>query len=345
MITKSNTSVCAFTQRICSINVLNLSKDFKTPAGDNFGAHSFVIDVKNTATLYLGTSAQGIFKTADCGATWVHVNTGRNGDKLDSGRQWTFLVDPIDPDVLYTNSGYSQNNVWRSMNGGVDWDPLVPEDYLKVMQFGGFVHLIAMDPTNHQHLIVSPHFACEVGAFNGLPKTSSCILETTDAGVTWKILEGTPGGVEGGGPWMDDSNTWYWSRSSEGLWRTANAGLSWEHVYAGGYASIGDVKLSNGKRYCGGVFSMLESSDGGASWTTIPNSPGAQFVAGDGDRLFSARDIYFNTASVNDPSTWTSLPSLPVPKETNTWDIKYDPDHHILYSVDNTAGFWRMVIE
>src|SRR6187402_3448933 len=70
---------------------VSLEADFKTPAGDNFGDHSFVIDPKDAAHVYLGTSAQGIYESKDCGATWKKINTGRNGDKLDSGRQWTFV--------------------------------------------------------------------------------------------------------------------------------------------------------------------------------------------------------------------------------------------------------------
>ncbi len=48
---------------------LNLMGSFKTPAGDNFGAHAFVVNPQDNATVYLGSSAQGIFKTTDCGST------------------------------------------------------------------------------------------------------------------------------------------------------------------------------------------------------------------------------------------------------------------------------------
>ena len=324
---------------------LNLSPTLQTPAGENYGAHSFAINPKNTATVYVGSSAQGIFKTTDCGANWVHINTGRNGAKLDGGRQWVFVIDPVNPEVIYTNSGYSQDNAWKSTNGGVDWDPLVSDEYVKALQFHGFVHWIAIDPTNHDHLIVTPHFACEVGSVNGLPKTPNCLLETKDAGATWKILEGSPTGAENGGPYMTDANTWYYSASADGLWRTGDAGVTWSHVYKGGYAGIGDLKLSNGKLYSGGVFNVISSSDNGLTWTAIPGSPGAQFVAGDADTVFTARGVDYYTASVNDMTKWDHLPSPPISKDTNAWDLKYDADHHILYSVDNKAGFWRIVIK
>src|SRR5258706_12068492 len=39
----------------------------------------FVIDPNDGATIYLGSCEQGIWKSIDCGASWVHINTGRNG--------------------------------------------------------------------------------------------------------------------------------------------------------------------------------------------------------------------------------------------------------------------------
>ena len=309
-----------------------------------FGVHSFAIDPQDTRTVYLGTSAQGLYKTTDCGATWAHINTGTNGAVLDAGRQWLLVIDPVDPQVLYTNAGYGANslNAWKSINGGVDWQPFISAEYVKALQFGGFVHKVMIDPTQHQHLIVTPHFACEVGTVNGLPKTPNCLLETTDAGATWKILEGTPPGDEGDGQWMADAKTWFWG-SSKGLWRTTNAGGSWDHVYTGGWATNGEISPGNGKLYTGGVFNVLQSSDG-QSWSTIANSPGAEWVTGDAATLFVARNGSYHSAKVSDPTTWSELTSPPFanPNNTSCWGLGFDADHRVLYSLNSTAGFWRM---
>ena len=69
---------------------------------------AFVENPRDPTMLYVGSCNQGIWKTTDCGADWVHINTGKNGGALDSGRQWTFVIDPVDPNVLYTNSGYKR---------------------------------------------------------------------------------------------------------------------------------------------------------------------------------------------------------------------------------------------
>ena len=326
---------------------VSLDFAFKTPAGDNFGDHSFVIDPQNRAHIYLGTSAQGIYESTDCGATWKKINTGRNGDKIDQGRQWTFVIDPVDPKILYTNAGYGNNNAWKSTNGGVDWDTFIDPAYAKALQFGGFVHSITMDPTDHQHLIVTPHFECEVGQGpSGLPHDKGCLLETTDAGTTWKIREGTPGSGEGAGQWMVDAKLWYWAEGFPGLWRTENGGETWEHVYTGGYATNGGFHLQGQAYYTGGVFNLLSSSDGKA-WSAIPDSPGIDWLAGDATDLFGARGAYFARTSATNPKTWTELPKPPFPKPDNLqgWGIKWDPDHRLLYSIHSVNGFWRMVVQ
>ena len=326
---------------------VSLDADFKTPAGDNFGDHSFVIDPQDSAHVYLGTSAQGIYESNDCGATWKKINTGRNGDKLDSGRQWTFVIDPDDPQVLYTNAGYGQNNAWKSTNGGVDWDELIDPAYAAALQFGGFVHMISMDPTDHQHLIVTPHFECEIGKGpGGLPLTKQCLLETTDAGATWTIKEGTPTSGEGGGEWMVDSKLWFWSEWFGGLWRTENAGATWEHVWDQGYASSSGFAAPGGDLFVGGVFGVLHSDDT-KTWSSLAGAPGVDVLSGDATILFGARGASYWSTTPDEPQKWTTLPSPPFadPNTTLDWGIKWDSDHRLLYSINSRAGFWRMAVE
>ncbi len=328
---------------------VSLDEKFDTPAGLNYGVHSFVINPLDSSMLYLGTSAQGIYQTTDCGATWKHVNTGKNGAMLDQGRQWTFVIDPLEPKNLYTNTGYSPKGsiAWKSTNGGVDWEEFISPDAIKALQFGSFVHLISIDPTNPKHLIVTPHFECEIGAGpGGLPKTKNCLLETMDAGATWKILEGTPGSGEGAGHWMADSKTWFWAAYFGGMYRTIDGGASWQHVYDGGYADPAGFSPGGGKWFTGGEFNLLSSADG-ATWKKLDPSPGASNVTGDGKIIFVSRGASYQSAPVADPTKWTKLaaPAFAKPDSARSWALKYDPDHHVLYSLNSTDGFWRMRTE
>jgi hypothetical protein len=203
-----------------------------------------------------------------------------------------------------------------------------------------------MDPTDHRHLIVTPHFECEVGKGpGGLPHTKGCLIETPDAGATWTIKEGTPTSGEGGGEWMVDSKLWFWSEWFGGLWRTEDAGGTWTQVWDKGYATAGGFHLPGGAYFTGGVFGVLESDDG-KTWTSLDGAPGVDFLAGDGTVLFGARGASYWSTSPSNAKTWTSLPSLPVADPNNTlgWGIKWDADHRLLYSLNSRAGFFRMVV-
>jgi hypothetical protein len=322
----------------------HLEPEFDTPAGRNFGMHSIVLDPQNAGTVYLGTSAQGIYRSTDCGANWIHVNTGTNGAVLDRGRQWTFVIDPVDPQVLYANAGYGTNDAWKSTNGGVDWQPLIRTGESRALQFGGFVAQIVMDPTDRRHLLVTPHFECEVGAVAGRPTRRGCVLETTDAGETWRILdsEGTPTGGEGGGLWMEDSRTWYWATYFGGLHRTTDGGQTWQHLFAQRYAQAGHYRAPSGTRYIAGVWHVLESADG-VTWSDLDRTPGADTLISDGRIMFVSRGGSYSFASTSDLNTWTELPrpAFPRPDDVPTWAIAYDSDHRVLYSINSTNGAWR----
>ena len=83
---------------------VSLNADASVGAPPNYGTAQLVVDPQNTATVYLGTSGQGIYKSTDCGATWAHINTGMNGAMLD---QVLLVRDQIDDE--------------RSLEGAADW--------------------------------------------------------------------------------------------------------------------------------------------------------------------------------------------------------------------------------
>ena len=119
-------------ERQCSGATVGKWEDISPPGVNHdpsktYGFEAFAIDSLDTATLYAGTDHLGLYKTTDCGSSWQHVNTGRNGAALDSGAQWTMAIDRRDPrGVVYTISGYSAMGVFKTTNGGVDWDQIRP---------------------------------------------------------------------------------------------------------------------------------------------------------------------------------------------------------------------------
>jgi hypothetical protein len=99
--------------------------------------------------------------------------------------------------------------------------------------------------------------------------------------------------------------------------------------------------------YTGAEFNLLGSEDDGATWKIVPNSPGVSNVTGDANLIFVSRGASYQSASLSDLSKWTKLSSPPFakPDEARSWRLVYDPDHHLLYSVNSIDGSWRMRTE
>jgi hypothetical protein len=305
----------------------------------NTGVNAFAFDPFNTATVYLGTCSQGIYKTTDCGATWVHINTGTNGPPLDGGRNWSLEVDPVDGSV-YVNSGYGgPGGVWKSTNGGVDWTNLLPPGSEFDIVAGNFVEFIAINPNNHLHMLVSAHNFCTGAAAGG----GTCFANTTDGGVTWKVTP-SPEDMyfEGLTQTIIDENTWL--VFTNGIYLTTDAGDTWTKTPIPATTTNGQIyQHSDGYYYLPASYGIVQSEDR-LTWTQIKSAPNSMSLAGDGTTMFTSYPLdtvpYYTTS--DDPTVWTAY-SAPEPAVTRaSWLMRYDLDHDLLYSSNESGGFWRV---
>jgi hypothetical protein len=315
-----------------------------------YGTNMFVMNPQDTSVVTLGTSKQGVWRTTDCGSSWTKMNTGTNGTSLDQGRQWSMVIDPVNPDTIYTVTGYGPNGVWKTTNGGVDWNEIVPQDVLSAFESGGFTHLVNIDPTDPLHLTVSPHFSC-LGEH-----APNCLIETTDGGATWAILDDSPPAGEGSGRAMLDYDTWLWSKGFDGLYRTSNRGESWTLVGGQeGYSRNSFRRAPDGTIYNPAAFDIKASTDDGMSWYKVENSPGTEVLTVSTKRIWASAGACvakadeprqpISYASVDDPTTWTELPG---PNPGLDWGgdhLEYDADHGLLYISACRSGFWRVRVD
>jgi hypothetical protein len=318
-----------------------------TPQALTKGPAAFAVDPLNAGTVYLGTGdscwdqhCDGVFKTTDCGSTWVKINTGRNGADLDKGDQWGFAIDPVDSQVLYATSGYGTNGLYKSTNGGVDWDIITPQGDGAPGWVGSQIQL---DPENHDHLLIRWHAPC--GKYED---QIGCFAESTDAGATWKEHYGTPSWQPEVTPYLLHGSTWI--ANFDGIELTTDAGVTWKKVStdgAGGH-SAGSLYRGQGGSYfvgvSGGVLRSAAGADG-ASWSVVPNSSAwVQGVTGNGTTIFAGTRSGFFSAPESDGLKWTAMPGSPT--HSDGCFAGYDVDHHILYaSCMLDGGFSRVVTE
>jgi hypothetical protein len=291
-----------------------------------------------------GSGSDGLFKSTDCGATWNKLDTGRNGARIDTGWIWYggLLVDPTNTQVMYAESGYGAEGLWKSTNGGVDWDNLFAPDsgVAQVVDYGVFAEDTAMDPGDPAHLVMTYHTNC-----SGL-YAPMCMGETMDGGATWRLFKGPPGLTgwqEGAGAVVMDRTTFLYAAPFDGLYYTHDGGGTWEKVADSGYFQM--YTRADGTMLLGSNSNVLTSKDGHV-WTPIPGTPKATNIIGDGVNLYATftndsggQPIW--SAPESDPTHWTQV-KTPTMSQGGDW-LSYDPDHHVLYVSAANAGLYRVV--
>lgn len=330
--------------------------DHITPAGadlSTFGLTAVTLVPNDPATVYVGTSNSGLFKSTDCGANFVKVNTGTLGTQLSAGSMHA-LIDPIQPNIIYSYSLYGQNGFFKSTDGGVNFQSILTPQIVAAAPYGGFVSGYDMDPQNHLHLLITWHQECAA------PYTKACYAETLDGGVTWTMRNGDASWAGGEGTFLAflDSDRWLFSSASNGLWLSKDRGATWAQVpmaqVAHGSGQL--VRMSDGSFFMAAANGILHSSDG-ETWNLIPNSGSLDMgLATDGTTLWASEAFPYNPnqrptpaqhywqASVANPTAWTRMSGAPSLSSGGTW-LSYDPDHHILYSANYWDGLWRVVVQ
>jgi hypothetical protein len=320
--------------------------------GDFFGMQAMVVDPINPSTVYIGRAMDGIYKSTDCGANWTKISTGRNAQNMASGRSWAMVIDPNNPQVIFTNQGYGASGVFKTTNGGVDWDQVLTSNVTSVAPYGGFVGGISMDPNDSRHLLVGWHADCPP------PHSKACFAETRDGGVSWAISDGDPSWV--GGEWTGyqilDAKIWIFYSESNGLWRSSDGGESWQRIPSAsvlhGHGQL--YRAKNGSFYFGTAHGIMHSADG-VSWAMLPSS--GNFImglVGDGTTLYASNAFPYNPPGAEQylpyvfgaerPSSRFTRLNSPMMRNGGT-ELHLDAMRHILYSTNLNAGLWRMVTQ
>jgi hypothetical protein len=322
----------------------------QSSCGGNEGVHRFALDPNNPGTVYLGTSNQGVWKTTNCGSTWVMINTGTNGITVGGGDHWTFLIDPVDSENLFVRSG---DSLYKSTDGGVGWSKIWSSGEPNQSFAYTFVDL---DPGDPAHLLLSPRDDC------GSPYVASCYAESTDGGDTWTVVEvnGAWAGSGGGRLMFTTSTNWAFVSSAHGFWVSTNSGDSWGKLHdalAADRPFAAMYHADNGAHYFGvegdqvGGGAVYKSADDGVTWARIPGS--GQMVgglSGDGTNLYrtdfsvcgpwgEGANLYRSATEVDD-ATWTNFDQAPE-INVSASQLDFDRDHHLLYSSNCRNGFWR----
>jgi photosystem II stability/assembly factor-like uncharacterized protein len=263
----------------------------------------------SATTLYAGTSQRGVLKSGDAAVTWQAASSGLTATSVVA-----LAIDPLDHEVLYASVAHAAQGpgVLKSSNGGEEWqlvgspfvadypeqlviDPVTPATLYAVSQQRGVAKStdggnswealgggsgcfgasqLAIDPVHPSNLYAVGVSGC---AFD-------CpALKSTDGGNSWScfgvagaffeaiyVAPGTPSTLYAFGFFESPHDTLLF-----GLFKSADAGLTWKRVDAGLHTNGGRnaffftlaIDPTDANRVFVSVLKgVFRTTDGGKSW-------------------------------------------------------------------------------
>jgi hypothetical protein len=284
-------------------------------------------EANNSADSYYGL---GLLKSLDGGVTWTLI-TGNSGKNEFNGSAIARIASVAsNPNIVYVAvtggavNGVSGNSgVWKSSDGGMTWTNTTA---LVIATTAAFSDL-AMDPNNQQVLLAA------VGGPTG--STAAGVYRTTTGGASWAAAGNFPMGLANGVIRIAFAKTnptgqhvVYASVTNPlnggllAIYKSTDDGTTWLPLASvpnylgttGSYASALIVDPTNSNIvYAGGgtgAGSLIESQDGGVTWTDI--STGATGNNGPhGEHHGFAFEANDTLLDVNDGGVWRLDNAMP----------------------------------
>lgn len=150
------------------------------------------------------------------------------------GRVNTVFVDPVNPNTIYM--GTPAGGIWKSLDAGTNWIPL--SDHLPQIGVSG----IAVDPNNTNTIYIS------TGDCDANDSYSIGVMKSVDGGNTWNttgLSFATTDKSSGDIIINPNDSNMLWVATSDGIYKTSNAGTTWTLSQAGDF-SQGRIRLKPG---------------------------------------------------------------------------------------------------
>lgn len=280
--------------------------------------YSIAVDPTNSLIVYVGTTANGIYKSTNGGATWTAVSSDIPAGNKISG----MAVDKSNNQVVYAATSVG---LYKSSNGGSSW----------VQSKSGRILSLALSPLNTQVLYVGTLFG---------------VSKTTDGAASWTdVNNGLPPADVQSLAFDPSSNLLVYAGCYfNGIYNTTDGGLNWTGISSGisninssSFYSIA-VDSKNGQvLYVGKTGGIFKSTDGGASWSEVFTGGSVKSLAIDPTNsqiIYAAIPGTGVVKSKDGGTSWSAVNGGITDKNINA--VTIDPaSHNTLYAVG--AGVYK----
>lgn len=207
------------------------------------------LDVTSSSTAIAVGGGNSIYTTTNGGSRWLSRGSGSGTIPFRFART----------DATHLWSANSNSEVLYTVNGGKKWDRSIIQLQLDCETCSNTADIAFLDNNTVGWAVI-----------NGLFTTTSWVWHSLDGGKTWQTLNVTNTGPLTGIAIVDASTLVAVSGTSDLIFRSTNAGVTWTAVpHPTGGAWFGAVRFVPGTQTgwtVGEGGKILKSMDGGATW-------------------------------------------------------------------------------
>ena len=305
---------------------------------------SLLVDPVDPDIVYVAAVQGGVWKTVDAGLNWTPMT-----DHLSSLASGALCFHPANSNIIYYGTGehhfsgdsFYGDGLFRSEDAAVTWTKIAAKT-----DVGSYISRVHVDANNTQLIYVTSDLG---------------FVRSTDGGATWNVELGpshctdlavdpmTPGvlycAIRSSGLWKSTTYGATWTQLTTGLptsdFRRINIAMAPSNpqvIYAA-YASTG-----------GDLYGMYKTTNGGATWTQLTNTPNYLGGQGNYDNCIIVDPNDEDVCYAGGTFPWTAGEDYGLVKTTDggaSWtDINRGldgsqphPDHHI-FAWGNDGRLW-----
>lgn len=334
------------------------------PSGGDIRRLAFV----GTSSAVFAITGGGVFRSVDNGATWQPVKTDFANGPTD------IAIDPSDSSRVYVLAP-DWPSLYTSTNGGLTFSPSVTLPtavtlawQVEVSQDGRTLMLssgarvfrsvdagqswserspVAIDAQARiTALAIDPSDANRAYAAGMSSASVASLWRTQDAGETWEVLmSGSPSTLTVTDIAVSAANpALVWVATHDGLFRSANRGLTWSNMHSGvSMGAVASDPRNADVAYVGSSWGRIyRTADSGASWTNVTsNIAVGQATSIAVDPSNASRVLVGGMGGLhgsNDAGgSWTIRPGIVA---TSITGLSSDPSTGRIYINASGAGIW-----